>query len=76
MSAQFTLNNADWKAILKGALVNIGGTVLLTVGMFLGTISAEGGFNFLVLKIALATNLSTVIVNIARKFLAEPPKGE
>ena len=66
-----TLTQADWKSILVGGLINLGGTALLTVGMFLGTIGNDGTFNWLVLKIALATNLSTVFVNTARKFLTE-----
>jgi hypothetical protein len=67
--AQNTLTQADWRSILRGAIVNIGGTILLTGGMFIGTIGNDGHFNWLVLKIALVTNLSTVIVNIAKKFL-------
>lgn len=69
--AQNTLTQADWKSVLRGALINLGGTALLTFGMFLGSIGNDGSFNWLVLKIALATNLSTVIVNTAKKFLSE-----
>jgi hypothetical protein len=67
--AQNTLTQEDWRSVLRGAVVNIGGTALLTFGMFLGSIGNDGSFNWLVLKIALATNLSTVVVNIAKKFL-------
>lgn len=67
--AQNTITKADWKSVVRGAFVNLGGTALLTFGMFLGSIGNDGSFNWTVLKIALATNLSTVVVNIAKKFL-------
>lgn len=74
-SQQFELNQEDWQSVLRGAIKNLVGTALLTFGMFLGTISNEGTFNWLALKIALATNLSTVIVNIVTKYFSAPPKS-
>jgi hypothetical protein len=67
-SPRFSINGEDWISILKGAAINVGGTILLTVGQWL----TAGGFSLETLKIALGANLGAVLVNIARKFLSSP----
>lgn len=81
MSKQFSLNFADWKSIFVGAMKNFAGTALLAVAAFLGSVDpVTGGFGQnahnlgILIWVALATNVSTVLVNIVYKFLQSPPK--
>lgn len=70
MSNSFKLTGDNWKSIAKGALINIAGTFLLSVGMFL----QAGEFtnnDFRILGFALLANLGAVIVNTVRKFISE-----
>lgn len=65
-SKRFTINGEDWLSVVRGAAINVGGTILLTVGQWL----VAGDFSVTTLKIALGANLGAVVVNIARKFLS------
>jgi hypothetical protein len=65
---QYKLTVDNWKSIYKGALINLAGTVLLTIGLFLqsGKFSGE---DFRFIGVALLANLGAVIVNTVRKFI-------
>lgn len=65
---QYTLTGQNVKSIAIGALINLGGTALLAVGLFLQSMSFTAT-DFSKLGLALLVNLGTIIVNTVRKFV-------
>lgn len=83
MSPKFSLNLNDWKSVGIGALKNFLGTVLLAVAAFLASVDpvtghfGQSAHNLgILIWVALATNLSTVLVNIVYKFLQGKPASQ
>ena len=67
---QFSITSENLRSIFRGALINLSGTVLLSIGVFLqGTAFSVNDFR--ILGFALLSNLGAVIVNTVRKFLEE-----
>ncbi len=67
---QYKLTLDNWKAIYKGALINLAGTALLTIGLFLqaGKFTSD---DWRFVGVALLANLGAVLVNTVRKFLTQ-----
>ena len=66
---QYTFTKENLRSIAIGALINLAGTALLTIGLFLQSLqfSVE---DFRILGFALLGNLGAVIVNAVRKFIS------
>lgn len=66
---QYTFTKENLKSIAIGALINLAGTALLTIGLFLQNLNFTAK-DFGILGFALLGNLGAVIVNTVRKYIS------
>ena len=64
---KYKLDKASLLSILKGALIALSGTILVTLGDW----AIAGTFDLVLLQSALAASAGSVFVNTGRKLLTE-----